>query len=222
MSRQISKRGRRLRTLGAALVATGGLLLLWFAVEALDRRAAQRRALSEISERVETAERREPPRTPAAEGGSAADLEITAPPAPGSLVARISIPDAGVDTAAFEGIDKKTLKRGAGHFPGTALPGQRGNSSFAAHRDSFFRGLREVEIGDRVEVETGADGYVYRVSDLRVVEPSQVDVIAARGGSELTLVTCHPFDYVGPAPRRFVVHAELVGPLEAPGVAGSR
>lgn len=212
-------RSRARRILGTALLLAGALILLWFAADALDRRAAQRRGLQELRERAELGAAEVPAVTP---GRAPAAPAAPAPPAPGELVARISIPEAGVDTAAFEGIDRKTLKRGAGHFPGTALPGQRGNSSFAAHRDSFFRGLREVEIGDRVEVETGADGYVYRVSDLRVVEPSQVDVIAARGGSELTLVTCHPFDYVGPAPRRFVVHAELVGPLEAPGVAGSR
>ncbi len=213
-------RSRAWRILGTALLLAGALLLLWFAADALDRRAAQRRGLQELRERAEARAVEVPAVRP---GHAPAAPAPPPPPAPGSLVARITIPEAGVDTAAFEGIDKKTLKRGAGHFPGTALPGQRGNSSFAAHRDSFFRGLREVEIGDRVEVETGGAGFVYRVSELQVVEPTQVDVIAARGGrSELTLVTCHPFDYVGPAPRRFVVRAELEGPLPGPGVAGSR
>lgn len=126
------------------------------------------------------------------------------------VIGRIVAPHVGVDTMAFEGIDLATLDLGAGHVPGTPLPGGRGNVSFAGHRNTDFRGLRNIEVGHSIYVETEDSTYLYRVSETRVVEPEQVEVVASRGRDELTLVTCHPFDWVGPAPRRFIVHADFV------------
>lgn len=128
----------------------------------------------------------------------------------GRLIGRIFAPEVGVDAMAFEGIDLPTLDLGAGHFPGTPLPGRPGNVSFAGHRNTDFYGLRDIEVGHPIYVETGGATYVYHVSETRIVEPTQVDVVAFRGRDELTLVTCHPFDWVGPAPRRFIVHANFV------------
>ena len=125
------------------------------------------------------------------------------------------MPDAKVDVVAFEGVDRKTLERGAGHFPGTALPGEPGNSSFAAHRDVEFRGLRVAKAGHDVWVDTGDATYVYRVAETRVVEKSEIEVLDSGGRSELTLITCYPFDWVGPAPKRFVVTAHLRGRFDA-------
>lgn len=137
----------------------------------------------------------------------------------GRLIGRIVAPQVGVDTMAFEGIDLPTLELGAGHFPGTPLPGRSGNVSFAGHRNTDFRGLRNIEVGHSIYVETDVSTYLYRVSETRVVEPAEVEVVASRGRDELTLVTCHPFDWVGPAPRRFIVHADFVQaePEDAPG-----
>lgn len=139
--------------------------------------------------------------------------------APGTPVGRISIPDVGVDAVILEGVDGKTLRRGAGRFPHSAMPGTGGNVALAAHRDTFFRGLRDIREGHRMTVTT-ADGreVVYRVESTEVVEPTRVDVVDDVGREALTLVTCYPFSYVGPAPQRFVVR----GYPEAPSSAAAR
>ena len=199
-----------LRHVGTALVVIGLVLLAWYGYEHWARHRAQRQALERLA-----ALEMERGRTEAPVDLPAGELAFPSapPPMPGEPVARIVVPAGGVDAVAFEGIDAAVLDRGAGHFPGTALPGEKGNTAFAAHRDSFFRGLREVEIGDEVLLETPRDTLRYRVTDTRVVEPNQVEVVASRGVEEVTLVTCYPFDFIGPAPRRFVVHATREGRL---------
>jgi sortase A len=196
------------RHLGLLSVLVGGTLLVWVIADAWQRRAVQVGAGRQLAaSALVAAPRWAAPDLP----GEPSLLVEPAPPlALGAAVARIRIADLGLDAMAVEGTDPDTLRHAVGHFPGTALPGEHGNASFAAHRDSFFRGLRDVTAGQRIDVETAWETYVYEVVETRVVEPTQVDVIDPRGGSDLTLVTCYPFDYVGPAPHRFVVHAHLV------------
>ena len=189
--------------MGAALILAGLCLLAWGAWRALERRAAERQGRAALAAEAAALAAIEPAARPA-----------PAPqrrPAPGSVLARIVAPAVGVDVVAREGVDARTLERGAGHFPSTAPPGGPGNSAFAAHRDVEFRGLRKIGPGHDVYVETPEATFVYRVVETRVVEPDEVGILADRGASELTLVTCHPFDWVGPAPRRYVVRAELEG-----------
>jgi sortase A len=130
-------------------------------------------------------------------------------------VARLAIPRLGIDVVALEGVDPEVLDRGAGHFPGSALPGAPGNASFAGHRDSFFRALGRVEEGDEVRLETPSGLHVYHVTGTQVVGPHQVEVVAPIAGRHLTLVTCYPFDWIGPAPKRFIVRAALATPQAA-------
>jgi sortase A len=136
------------------------------------------------------------------------------PPAPGTPLGTIAIPEAGLDAVFLEGVGEDVLRRGVGHFPQTPMPGSGGNFALAGHRDTFFRGLRHVRPGQRVTVTT-ADGreLVYRVTGTEIVEPTRVEVLDDLGRESLTLITCHPFRYVGPAPRRFVVRgfAEAAG-----------
>ena len=123
------------------------------------------------------------------------------------LVGRIDIARLGVSVMVMEGFDGKTLRRGAGHIPGTALPGQAGNVGISAHRDTFFRPLRNVRAGDVISVTTLDGEYQYRVVSTKVVSPRDVSVLDSTGGEVLTLVTCYPFYYVGAAPERFIVRA---------------
>ncbi|HSS49534.1 MAG TPA: class D sortase [Thermoanaerobaculia bacterium] len=133
------------------------------------------------------------------------------PPRPqlaeGSLFGRIAIPRLDVSTIVLEGVDSATLRRGAGHIPETALPGDRGNVGIAAHRDSFFRALKDVRKNDIVRLETLEGTYRYRVDWTRIVTPEETEVLADTADAELTLVTCYPFYYVGSAPNRFIVRA---------------
>jgi sortase A len=96
---------------------------------------------------------------------------------------------------------------GGGHIPGTAYPGTPGNSGFAAHRDTFFRKLRNVRKDDVIQFTTRSTTFSYRVASTAVVDPSDTAVLRPTTEETITLVTCFPFYYIGPAPKRFVVHA---------------
>ena len=109
----------------------------------------------------------------------------------------------------FEGTDDLTLNRGAGWIKGTSRPGEAGNTGIAGHRDGFFRGLKDVQAGDRVELQLPDKTMVYRVSRTQIINPQDVQVLMPRSEPTLTLVTCYPFYYVGSAPHRFIVQATL-------------
>lgn len=128
--------------------------------------------------------------------------------APGEPVGRLRIPDAGIEAAVLEGEEEAVLGRAVGHLSDTALPGAGGTVALAGHRDTFFRNLRHVEPGQLVELETPWGRFEYRVHETRVVEPDELWVLDDPAmGETLTLITCHPFDWIGPAPDRFIVRA---------------
>lgn len=131
------------------------------------------------------------------------------PIVPGTPLARLEIPRLGIAGVVAEGDNEETLRRAIGHLPGTALPGTDGNVALAAHRDTFFRGLGEIRTGDLVDLETRGHRHGYRVAWTEVVDPSRVDVVRATSRPSLTLITCYPFRWIGPAPQRFVVRAHL-------------
>ena len=121
------------------------------------------------------------------------------------LIGRLEIPRLLFSAVVVEGVDKTTLRRAVGHIPGTALPGQAGNVGLAGHRDTFFRPLKDVKIKDEVDFSTLRGNFKYEVVSLTVVDPRDVGVLAPSGGNDLTLVTCYPFYFVGPAPKRWIV-----------------
>jgi len=123
------------------------------------------------------------------------------------LIGRIELPRLGLAAIVEEGVDGSTLSRAAGHVPGTALPGEPGNAVFAAHRDTVFRPLKDVRRGDVVRFLTPDGWFAYEVERVEVVDPHRIDVLAPTPGRRATLITCHPFTFVGRAPRRFIVHA---------------
>jgi sortase A len=131
-------------------------------------------------------------------------------PATAGVLGELEIPRIGVSAMIMEGIDNRTLRRAVGHIPGTPLPGQDGNVVIAGHRDTFFRALRNVRADDDITLTTVEDTYHYRVESARVVEPSDTQVLDDSGGDTLTLVTCYPFYFVGPAPKRFIVRAQRI------------
>ena len=128
----------------------------------------------------------------------------------GETFARLSIPRLDSHWIVFEGADKSELRMGPGHLIQTALPGSRGNCVIAGHRDTQFRVLQKVKIGEDISVEIEGRTFVYRVTDRHVVSPTDTHPLKPTATSSLTLVTCYPFYYVGPAPKRFVIRAELV------------
>lgn len=126
------------------------------------------------------------------------------------LVGEIEIPHLRVSAAVLEGDDAATLRRGAGHLPGTALPWEGGNAVLAGHRDTVFRRLGELQPGDRLRLRTLHGTFDYRVSRTMRVKPRDVWVLRSDAAA-LTLITCYPFSWVGSAPERWVVQAEKSG-----------
>jgi sortase A len=128
----------------------------------------------------------------------------------GSPLGRIEIGAVGMTTMILEGTEEETLRRAVGHIPGTSLPGQRGNVALAGHRDTFFRGLRDIQVNDEITLTTLSGSYHYRVNSTRVVKPEETEVLNNDGADTLTLVTCYPFNFVGSAPKRFIVRARRI------------
>ena len=127
----------------------------------------------------------------------------------GTTLAILRIPATGMDVPVFDSLSSTALNRGAGHVSGTALPGSNGNIAIAGHRDGFFRSLKDVEAGTEIEVTTLRGSRTFRVSELRIVDPLEVSVLDPTEDTMLTLITCFPFYFVGPAPERFIVSARL-------------
>lgn len=131
-----------------------------------------------------------------------------------SLIGKVAVPRLGLSAMVREGTDDNTLRRAVGHIQGTALPGSPGNVGLAGHRDSFFRGLRNIKRNDRIVMRTLDGNYEYQVESIRIVAPTNTDVLRASESNELTLVTCFPFNFVGSAPRRYIVKARQVNAPE--------
>jgi sortase A len=153
----------------------------------------------------------------------AAPLAQTHPPTPaepsikdGTVVGRLAVPRLHIRAMVREGNSDHTLSIALGRIPGTAFPGRQGNVGIAGHRDSLFRGLKNIATNDEITFETPSARYVYRVEGTQIVKPEDVGVLKAGPAPELTLVTCYPFEYVGSAPDRFIVKARLVSQLAPP------
>lgn len=130
--------------------------------------------------------------------------------AAGGLVGRIEIPSIGLSAMVREGSDTHTLLIAVGHVEGTAFPGEEGNVVVSGHRDSFFSDLGDIRKGDEVKIVTINGVYKYRVESTTVVGPGQTEVLDHTEAPTLTLITCYPFNFVGPSPQRFIVKARQV------------
>lgn len=126
------------------------------------------------------------------------------------LFGQIEIERLDLSAMVVEGTSSRALFAGVGHLTDSALPGDTGNVVLAAHRDTFFRPLERVRLGDLIRLKTVSGSFEYRVETISIVEPTQTEVLAPTEEPVLTLVTCYPFRFIGPAPKRFIVRAVLV------------
>lgn len=135
--------------------------------------------------------------------------------APDAVLGVLRIPSLRLEVPVYEGATEINLNRGAAHIRGTAPFAASGNIGIAAHRDGFFRKLKDVAIDAEVVLDTVDGSARYRVVDIGIVEPTDVQVLAKTAVPSVTLVTCYPFYFVGHAPLRYVVRAELTDPQDA-------
>jgi sortase A len=127
-----------------------------------------------------------------------------------SPIGQLEIPRIHMSAMVAEGTSPNVLSRAVGHAKGTALPGQAGNVTLAAHRDTFFRHLGDVRWGDVIDLKEPGHEYRYQVRFTAVVGPKDTWVLEPTGKETLTLLTCYPFHFVGPAPDRFVIRARRI------------
>jgi sortase A len=182
------------------LWAIGFLALAgWFAVW-FHARQRQAEGNQELDRRLETARAVKP-------AHGAVRLPPPSRPRQGDLVGRIEIPRLQISTVVFEGTNDDVLGVGVGHLSGSPLPGERGNVVLAAHRDTYFRSLRNIRKYDAIDVVTLGGTRRYIVDSTMIVTPDHVEVLKPTPRATLTLITCYPFDWFGHAPKRFIVSA---------------
>jgi sortase A len=128
----------------------------------------------------------------------------------GAVIGEIQVPRLGLNAIVVQGESPANLRRAVGHISQSALPGEWGNVALAGHRDTFFRPLQGVRLGDEINFKTPAHSFEYIVESIQVVGPNDIQVLAPTTGHDLTIITCFPFHFVGPAPKRFVVRARQV------------
>ena len=128
---------------------------------------------------------------------------------PGDWIARLDAPTVHLAATILEGSDEATLALGAGHIEGTALPGEIGNIGIAGHRDTTFRAVRNLALGDPLIVTAQDRVLEFQITSTTIVDPEDVYVLDATSSTTLTLVTCYPFSFIGHAPKRFIVKARL-------------
>ncbi len=194
---------RLLRVAQYVFAAVGVLASGYWATVFVSARVFQTREAHDFARELEAKVVREK-----RESRSVSAKEERQPPREGAVVAELGIPRLGLSTMVVEGVEDGDLKLAAGHIPGTAEPGEHGNVGIAAHRDTFFRPLRFIRKDDMIALTTLRGTSRYRVVSTKIVGPDEVQVLYPTGRDALTLVTCYPFDFVGPAPRRFIVQAE--------------
>lgn len=213
------------RVLEYALLCVGSLLSAIFVLACVDRLVMSRMAVERFeaehaaSENLRSIENQAPDNSDVTNPASAPAMhawslsrvkayEATLGKSVETL-AVLRIPRIDLEAPVLNGTGELALNRGVGRIEGTALPGQRGNVGIAGHRDGFFRGLKELAAGDSLELLTTAGTKLYVVDNIRITGPSDVHVLRSRGRDSLTLVTCYPFYFIGPAPQRYVVEASL-------------
>jgi LPXTG-site transpeptidase (sortase) family protein len=163
------------------------------------------------------------PATPTASGDppgpslSLASVAATSDTLGYGVLGTLEIPRLNVSSIVEEGVDSSTLWEAVGHIPDTALPGHSGNAVLASHRDSYFRGLADVQVGDLIVFKSPTANFRYRVESTRIVDADATDALPDSTVPVLSLVTCYPFNYIGPAPQRFIVTARAETPTTPSG-----
>jgi sortase A len=196
-----------LRWFGRALIAGGALLLAYCGMVWLDARIFQERESRLLDSQLEAALHVPPAPVPL-------PVSTTVPLATKhrGVIGRLEIPRLGLSEIIVEGANGAALRRGIGHISSTPLPGQIGNAAITGHRDTFFRPLRNIERDDLIRITTPRGKYAYHVVSMSIVEPDNAAVLGSDGNEAITLITCYPFYFVGPAPKRMVVRAERIAP----------
>lgn len=203
---QGTRMARGLRAVERALLAVGIVGIIWYGVVTATVAWYQKQAKAALDHVLTARSESAPARPPSRDDTT-------------GLIGRLEIPRLDLSVAVLEGEDESTLGIAVGHLPDTPRPWERGNTALAGHRDTFFRPLRDIRVGDEVRLVTPHGEFRYIVRRTAIVDPEDVWVLSPLRDVGLTLITCFPFTYVGHAPQRFIVQAERL-PRERVGETG--
>ena len=193
------------RHVGRWMMLAGALCLGFVAFAYLDSALASQAAIDEFADPLDAEDSTPPDQTLWSERAKVAYAAVLGQAF--EPVGLLKVPRLDLAVPVFMGTEPLTLNRGAGVIKGTAAPGETGNIAISGHRDSFFRALKNIAIGDLIELRSKLGTQTYRVTNLSIVDPLDVGPIKPSTSPMLTIITCHPFYYVGSAPDRFVVRA---------------
>jgi sortase A len=213
-------RNKTLRLLERSLLVAGVILVAVYASAFLHQVISSRLALWQFEKAQVTAREKGSSAAIPSKSEGGVDVSLWAEKRiqayRASLLSKTDAPLAVLEIAklqirvpVFDGTDDLTLNRGVGRIIGTARPGESGNIGIAGHRDGFFRGLKDISVGDEVDLMVTTEKVRYVVDQIEIVSPTDVRVLQPRSMPSLTLVTCYPFYFVGDAPQRFIVHASI-------------
>src|SRR5690625_4272257 len=142
------------------------------------------------------------------EKNSAIDIATNFKPSQGETVGILSIPRLDAELPIIEGTHEDELAQGVGHYKGTAYPLQNDQIVLSGHRDTVFRRMGELEIGDILTVEMEYGERSYEIVDTKIVDADDRTIIVPTAPDEvLTVTTCYPFTFIGSAPDRYIITA---------------
>jgi len=199
----MNKYGKAAATL--ILIGAGGFLVFRGIHEYIESQESQRQIADTWKDESALPDMPQKLRPKNVPPGSLAPLTVTR----GKPFSHLEIPRLHTSLYVVEGSDPQSLKEGPGHVKGSAMPGERGNCVIAGHRDLHFRALKDIQLGDQVYVQDAQGKFCYRVTGTKIISPKQIEVLQPTKDSELHLITCYPFYFLGHAPKRFVVTAQL-------------
>ena len=183
------------RALSLALMMTGAGLLGYVGSDYWEMASSQKRLEAEWMRQAGSV--------------SASGLSAQSPTRADQMLTRVLIPKIKLDAIVVEGVSSKQLSQGPGHLDRTAMPGELGNAVITAHRDTFFRHIYELNQGDEITVLRNGRTFRFAVTGKKVVKPNDMSVLRPTPDAQLTLITCYPTYYIGPAPERLVVFSKL-------------
>ncbi len=185
---------------GISLLAVGGY-------QFIKTQASEKEAMTDAKQLLETSRTE---KTSDAERSKAAEEFL---PDMGEAVGILEIPSLEAELPIVEGTDPDDLEKGVGHYKGSAYPKQNDQIVLSGHRDTVFRKLGDVKIGDRFVVKLPHGDYEYEMIDSKIVDADDTSIIKSTApDEELVITTCYPFSYVGNAPDRYIIYAQPVTP----------
>jgi len=131
-------------------------------------------------------------------------------PTVGEDIGSLTIPALDQTIPIFHGTHEDELSRGIGHFAQSVLPGENDNSVLSGHRDTVFKKLGQLKLQDQLIVKTSAGVFIYEIKEIKIVDQYDKSIITPTDDATLTVTTCYPFDFIGSAPDRYILIADLV------------